>query len=255
MYAFCVSGDMQKFRETLDSSRSLSDEFDICELSGIMIEAIKRNSTLFIKELLRRGMPVDPLYAFEAIKVKAKDALEALLDNGWDINQPISELKPPLLGFAVADEEMTAWLLDHGADPNRQCVIDLTPLSLAVESAPISVIHLILSRGGNVQKGQLLHHAIERRSDAFEVLKLLIEKGAPINATVHEDYPSWALFQFMGLGTPLHRASQLGKVDLVRYLLSKGANQDIKDIKGRIPLECAQMSNHLEVIQELEKWK
>lgn len=35
---------------------------------------------------------------------------------------------------------MVAWLLDHGADPNRQYVIDLTPLSLAVESAPISVI-------------------------------------------------------------------------------------------------------------------
>lgn len=150
---------------------------------------------------------------------------------------------------------MTTWLLDHEADPNRQCVIDLTPLSLAVESAPISVIHLILSRGGNVQKGQLLHHAIERQSDTIEVLKLLIEKGAPINATVHEDYPSWALFQFMGLGTPLHRASELGKVDVVRYLLSKGANQDIKDTKGRIPLECAQMSNHLEVIQEFEKWK
>lgn len=100
MYAFCVSGDIQKFREVLDSSRSFSDkdEFDICELSGIMIEAIKRNSTQFIKELLRRGMPVDPLYAFEAIKVKAKDALKAFLDNGWDINQPISELKPPLLG-------------------------------------------------------------------------------------------------------------------------------------------------------------
>jgi hypothetical protein len=98
MNAFCVSGDLQKFREVLDSSCSFSDEFDICELSGIMIEAVKRNRTQFIKELLRRGMPVDPLYAFEAIKVKAKDALEAFLDNGWDINQPISELKPPLLG-------------------------------------------------------------------------------------------------------------------------------------------------------------
>ncbi|KAJ6084466.1 Ankyrin repeat protein [Penicillium sp. IBT 16267x] len=255
LHAFCDSGDIQKFREILDSSRSFPDGFDICDLSGIMIEATKRNSTPFIKELLRRGMPVDPLYAFEAIKVKAKDALEAFLNNGWDINQPMSELKPPLLGYAIADEEMTAWLLDHEADPNRQCVIDLTPLSLAVESAPISVIHLILSRGGDVRKGQLLHHAIERQSDIIEVLKLLIEKGAPINATAYEDHPSWALFQFMGLGTPLHRASELGKVDVVRYLISKGADQNIKDAKGRIPLECAQMSNHLEVIEALEKWK
>lgn len=83
---------------------------------------------------------------------------------------------------------MAAWLLDHGADPNRQCVIDLTPFSFAVESASISVIHLILSRGGDVQKGQLLHHAIERRSDTIEVLKLLLEKGAPINSTMYKNY-------------------------------------------------------------------
>ena len=59
-----------------------------------------------------------------------------------------------MLSCAISDEEMTALLLDHGADPNRRCLIDLTPLSLAVESAPISVIHRMLSRGGNVQQGQ-----------------------------------------------------------------------------------------------------
>lgn len=150
---------------------------------------------------------------------------------------------------------MTAWFLDHGADPNRRCYIDLTPFSLAVESGPISVIHLILSRGGNVQKGQLLHHAIERQSDTFEVLKLLIDRGAPINATASEDYPSWALFHFMGLGTPLHKASELGKVDVVRYLISEGASQSIRIAKGRIPLECAQISHQCEVIQALEMGK
>lgn len=64
---------------------------------------------------------------------------------------------------------MTAWLLDHGADPNRQCVIDLTPLSLAVESSSISVIQLLLSRGGNARKGQALHHVIERDSDNIAI--------------------------------------------------------------------------------------
>ncbi|RHZ43194.1 ankyrin repeat domain-containing protein [Aspergillus thermomutatus] len=171
LHAFCVSGDIQKFREVLDSPSSSSEGFDICDFYAIMIEAIKRDDAQFIKELLDRGLPMDPLYALEAIKVKGKDALKVFLQNGWDINQPVSELKPPVLGYAIADEEMAAWLLDHGADPNRQCVIDLTPFSFAVESASISVIHLILSRGGNVQKGQLLHHAIERQSDTIEVLK------------------------------------------------------------------------------------
>jgi ankyrin repeat protein len=149
---------------------------------------------------------------------------------------------------------MTAWLLDHGADPNRQCVIDLTPLSLAVESAPTSVIQLMLNRGGDARKGQLLHHAIERHSDKIAVLRLLIENGADINSTMYEDhYPSRALFCFMDLGTALHKAAELGKVDVVRYLISEGANLSIKDAKGRTALEYAQMLNQWEAIQALEK--
>ena len=98
LHDVCISGNIQKFRQILDSRRSSEEEFDLRELSGVMVQATKRNSAQFIKELLHRGMPVDPLYVLEAIKMKAKDASEAFLDNGWDINQPISELNPPVLG-------------------------------------------------------------------------------------------------------------------------------------------------------------
>jgi ankyrin repeat protein len=148
---------------------------------------------------------------------------------------------------------MVAWLLDHGADPNQQCVIDVTPLSLAVETASISVIQLMLRRGGDARKGQLLHHAIERNSDNITVLSILIEQGADIDSTIYNDYPSWALFYFMGLGTALHKAAELGKVDLVHYLINEGANLDIKDSNGRTALERAKISNHCEVIRALEK--
>ncbi|EED11695.1 hspc200, putative [Talaromyces stipitatus ATCC 10500] len=236
---------------TLEISRTCCD-FDICDFHAIMIEAINRADVQFIKELLDHGLPMDSLYALEAVGAKRKDALEVFLKNGWDVNQPISELKPPILGYA--DEEMAGWLLDHGADPNRQCFIDLTPLSLAVETAHISVIQLMLRRGGDTQKGQLLHHAIERNSDNLAVLSLLIENGADINAIMYnEHYPSQALYYFMGLGTALHKAAELGKVDIVRYLISEGADLNIRDANGRTALECAKMSNHWEVIQVLEK--
>lgn len=155
---------------------------------------------------------------------------------------------------AIEDEEMTAWLLDHGADPNRQCAIDLTPLSYAVESAPIPIISLMLNHGGDIQKGQLLHHAINRQSETIELLKLLLEKGAAMNATMYQDhYPSWRLYYIMGLGTVLHRASELGKVDIVRYLVSQGADPSITDANGRTAIECAERLNQSEVIQELQK--
>ncbi|KAL1865605.1 hypothetical protein Plec18167_009326 [Paecilomyces lecythidis] len=112
----------------------------------------------------------------------------------------------------------------------------------------------MLSRGGDARKGQLLHHAVERDSDSVAVLKLLIANGAAINSTMYEDhYPSRALFFFMPLGTALHKAAELGKMDVVHYLVDEGTNLDIKDANGRTALEYAQMLNKWEVVQALEK--
>ena len=52
------------------------------QLYAIMIEAIKLDNLQFIKELLDRGLPIDPLYALEAVKGKGKDILEVSLQNG-----------------------------------------------------------------------------------------------------------------------------------------------------------------------------
>lgn len=98
LHDLCVHGDIQGFREILDLSISSPDCFDICDYHAIMMEAIKQNNTQFIRELLGCGLPMDPVYALEAIKIKRKEILESFLEYGWDINQPISELKPPILG-------------------------------------------------------------------------------------------------------------------------------------------------------------
>lgn len=59
----------------------------------------------------------------------------------------------------------------------------------------------------------------------------------------------------MGIGTVLHRASELGKVDLVRYLVGEGADPSITDANGHTAIECAAMLSQGEVIQELQKGK
>lgn len=155
--------------------------------------------------------------------------------------------------FAVEDEDMTNWLLDHGADPNRQSLIEVTPLSFAVEDASIRVINLMLDRGGDIQKGKLLHRAVCRKSENIEVLQLLIDRGAPLNMTMFENDPcSYALYYFMGLGTALHKAAELGKVDVVRYLLSQGADTTVKDANGRTALELAERLKKMEVVEVLK---
>ncbi|CAG8885948.1 unnamed protein product [Penicillium egyptiacum] len=273
-----MNGDILAFQEMLQSqlSSTRSTSFGIRDLYEIMIEAIGRDEIQFIKALFCHSLPMNQLHALHATEAKAKNALQIFLDNGWDINQPMGELNQfsgesqnlsaseflkrhssldfTSFNYAIGDEDMTAWLLHRGADPNRRCSIDLTPLSHAAEPAAISTIRLMLSCGGDVKKGQLLHHAIDRQPDVIEVLQLLIEGGATINATMYQDdYSSWRLFYFMPLGTALHKAAELGKVGVVRYLITKGADMRITDANGCTAKECADKLGKREVILPFEK--
>ncbi|KAL2869729.1 ankyrin repeat domain-containing protein [Aspergillus lucknowensis] len=251
MQAACSARDFPRFKMTFD--RWTSYGFDIHELSNIMMQAVQDNFPEIISTLLSHGQPIYNSYAIQAVRSKATGVLNTFMEHGWDVNQPMGELSPTVLAYAVHDEELTTWLLDHGADPNKQCSIDLTPLSWAVEEASFNTIKLLFNRGADVHKGEPLHHAINRKSEIVEVLALLLERGALVNGKQYENhYNSWRLFFFMGLGTALHQAAWLGKVDAVRYLLEQGADTSIKDATDRTPLDWAVNSNHPEIVAILE---
>jgi len=103
---------------------------------------------------------------------------------------------------------MTSWFLEHGANPNTQCEVDCTPLSYAVGNAPLSVIELLLNRGGDVRKGQLLQYAVFRDEELEDAISLLVERGAPLNATMYQNGPTLMRFFPMSLGTALHVATE-----------------------------------------------
>ncbi|KAJ5800872.1 uncharacterized protein N7518_002940 [Penicillium psychrosexuale] len=218
-----------------------------------MIDAIRHDDTKFAEALLSHGLPLHPDYALEAAKWKATNVLEVLLKNGFDINKPISDGQLPVLGHIAQDQDMVLWLLRHGADLNQTCLIDLTPLSYAVHYAPISNIKLFLDNGGDTQQGQLLFHALNREAEVIEVLTLLLKEGAPLNGTLYQNHPlSRSLYAFMGLGTILHKAAKLGKVDVVRFLVCEGVDLSIKDANGNTALDCARERGKIEVVPLLE---
>lgn len=157
--------------------------------------------------------------------------------------------------YVVDIEDMALWLLDHGTDLNKQTYVDLTPMSRAVSHAPPELVRKYLDRGGDVQKGEVLQYAVDRPTDVIEVLGMLLEKGAPLNKLMYENHePSYGMYYFTDLGTPLHRAANSGKADVVEYLLKWGADPNIRDQmgKGQTALERAKIAGHHDVVRVLK---
>ncbi|PYH35279.1 ankyrin repeat domain-containing protein [Aspergillus neoniger CBS 115656] len=210
--------DIQQFRDLLNSAESSSENFHINDFSIIMKQAVEQDNMDFMQALMDHGFPTHSIYAQSTTRYRSKNTLAFLIEKGLDINKPICETQPPILGY-----------IHHGADPNKHTSID------------------------NIQPGQLLHHAVQRDADTIEVLEILIQKGAPLNTPVHKDLPTFSVLCFISLGTPLHRASELRRVDVVHYLLSKGADQNVRDSRGLTAIQLAARLNQQAVVEVLQR--
>lgn len=149
---------------------------------------------------------------------------------------------------------MVEWFINHGADPNSRCAWDLTPTSYAMYAAPLETIEYLFSKGADVRYGQLLHHAVLReKADALELVRLLVKRSAAVNEIKYEtDQATYREREPFGLGTPLHRAAEFGKKDIVTYLLAQGADPSKLDSRGKTPRFWAQDRGHKEVAQLLK---
>ncbi|KZF20702.1 ankyrin repeat protein [Xylona heveae TC161] len=251
-----AAGDLDTVRNILQSYIKCQSPEDsrLQEFWPVLLTALSYDRAEIVSYLLDAGIPLSSLHIQQAVRTKSADIFEVFLRHGWDINAPFSETQPSALAFIVEDWELTNWFLDHGADPNAACRLDLTPMSFAIQTAPLRTIHLLFDRGGDIGKGQLIHHAVERNDGyAVEVIQLLLQKGAVLNARMYENHPpSWNLQFFKGLGTALHRAAELGKSDVVSFLLQQGADISVRDSKGRTALDCARRYNRTNVVMILE---
>lgn len=103
-------------------------------------------------------------------------------------------------------------ILDYGLNVNTQNGLDSTPLDFALKY---------------------------RSKDLdLRVVRLLLARGADPNV------PAWD-------GTPLHRASQSGRIEIVRLLVERGASIEVRDNQGRTPMDVASGEQRDEIVKLL----
>jgi len=123
-------------------------------------------------------------------------------------------------------------------------------MSEAMCRASLGTIKLLSDHGGNIKRGQLLHHAVQRAApDVLELVGLLLDRDASLNEIQYENHAeSWRDRCMFGLGTPLHYAAQRRNVQLLAFLLSGGADATIKGTKGRTAPQSVEYYRQPEVV-------
>ena len=208
-----------------------------CEHTPIMVAAHEHKVDV-VKTLLEIGAnPNDEasssgsalLLACGAGKLRLP-VLEALIQGGANVNPPHLKGVTPVHEIAKwGGADALAYLLEQGCEADRQQWNGVTPLFLALEGSNLKCVKLLLDAGAGrntVIEGNYrpIHYAANCENG--QVMQMLLEKN---------DVELDAQTEPQGQ-TALHLAYAAKNMAVVKTLLKAGANPDVKDAEGRVPM-------------------
>lgn len=162
----------------------------------------------------------------------------ALVLSAPSIASPLTE------AVKVSDLKGIAAALAAGESPNQ--AIDgagLRPLDIAILQRRDDIVRLLLVHGADLNSGPNEQRAspllMAAAVGGTEAIKLLLDKGALINATDKAGV------------TPLAAAAAAGKAAAAYELIIRGANVNVKTSTGNTPLMMAARGGHTDVVTVL----
>lgn len=219
-----------------------------------LVEAAETGDIAAVLKLLDSG--VDPNAAFEefgttplinACREGHLKVVRLLVERGADVHQRSRGdfAMPPIL-LAAHHPEVLTFLLEHGADPNAADESGRVPLHRALWMPCVECIRILLAAGADRDiewdgaPAILIASYSGDDAASIEAVRVLLDAGADVNQP-----HSWS-----GT-TPLHKAAEDNRPDVVAFLLEMGADPAQKDVDGRIPADIPCARNYTEVLAVL----
>lgn len=198
-----------------------------------------------LRFLIQNGAPVKPSHLAKAADTGDMAKVEALLHLGGYIFSELDKAKVAMKAIRNDRCVLLGVLLNAGKlDPNYRHQPTLSLIHYAVSSGNIASVKVLIENGADVnatiQKEiwrTPLHIAVENPDPLLT--RLLIEHGADPNGMAASDSKSF---------TPLHRACRIGSLLTAKEL--KGADPNCT-CRGLTPLHMACQDGHRDVIQWL----
>lgn len=171
-----------------------------------------------------------------AVVARDAAAVERLLGAGADANTRVGMYDTALsLALNNPDHTIVDLLLRAGANPNTKTIADVTVLMEAVQSGDSALVARLLQAGGNARAPGLASAAAAAGS--LPLVRLLASAGA--NVREHSDQP---------LRSAVGRN---GSIEVVRFLLERGASPRAVDSNGRNALGGAVAFRKPEIVSLL----
>jgi ankyrin repeat protein len=180
------------------------------------------------------------------ISYNGEDCAKELLQNVANVNQKdIKGCTPLHLACQKKRSNLIRIFLENGADINALNNIKQTPLHVCLAVGNIEDVELLLESGADLNitdvfgKTPLMCAMDWIHSEGIinlAILEQLVKLGANLDSP---DQKTWTL---------LHRASNEGNTEVVKFLLKNGADTESKNLLGCTPLFLACAGNHKEIV-------
>jgi ankyrin repeat protein len=234
----------------------------LCVLSNILysqkiFDAIKEGDLKYVESWIEKGKDLDKFYLKAdaegkefnihpfayAVYFYDAEMVNLFIENRYEFTN-FNDLASAALGMAIqnCNEQAYNILIDQGADIDYACRTcgNTSPISISVKYNCFSIYELLMAKGALLENKQadynIIHTAAE--TDSLKFLQdLIIDNNLDVN-----------------LLTPVQTnaaffAANSGKLENLKFLISKGCQYDILDIEG---LGILSYANDVETFKYLE---